>query len=76
MNRKKKWSVSYALHFLVTYVVNKENKRIWSSNPFDSANDTMASGITRTNLRSLIVVYYIFSIAKYCSGKYGKHSVF
>ena len=43
------------------YLVNLKNNKIWSSCPYDSLNDEIASGITRTNLRSNIVVNYISS---------------
>ena len=43
------------------YVINKENNNIWTSNPWDASNDELASGITRTNLRSVLVVKFVFS---------------
>ncbi len=43
------------------YLENLKTGKIWSSCPHDYLNDELASGITRTNLRSVIVVNYIFS---------------
>lgn len=41
------------------YVTDKLSGKLWSSNPFDAEKDTLASGVTRTNLLSQIIVTYI-----------------
>ena len=41
------------------YVTDKASGKLWTSNPYDAESDELASGITRTNLRSQIVVTYI-----------------
>ncbi len=41
------------------YVTDKLSGKLWTSNPYDAESDELASGITRTNLRSQIIVTYI-----------------
>ncbi len=41
------------------YVTDKASSKLWTSNPFDAQKDTLASGVTRTNLLSQIIVTYI-----------------
>lgn len=41
------------------YVTDNQSGKLWTSNPFDAEKDTLASGVTRTNLLSQIIVTYI-----------------
>ena len=41
------------------YITDKASGKVWTSNPYNASEDEVASGITRTNLLSQIVVTYI-----------------
>lgn len=41
------------------YITDKSSGKLWTSNPYDAEADTLATGVTRTNLRSQIIVKYI-----------------
>lgn len=41
------------------YIKDKASNKLWTSNPYDAEADTLATGVTRTNLKSQIIVKYI-----------------
>ena len=41
------------------YVKEKSTDKLWTSNPYDSDEDSLATGITRTNLKAQLVIEYI-----------------